>query len=408
MPPITRVQWSASNLPAGLTLNPTTGIISGCPTVAGDYTVPVTVATNWGSATKNISISVESDVEPEAVWTERTINVTNISLGDYQINSNSPRLFYDGTYVGYRLMVPMSYTQAGGTLYQRVAYSNSPSNGDWEITRGSSGYGTSTGTGILDLAYDSAEKLTYVVYKGASASVVHAIQTSSTYTDLTLKAAKGATTSTTYAATCYSSSLKTTLYISTAGKVYLFKDNARLYQSGTKTVMSVNEGCAAWSTSANVFCIAGPSGTATSSDGQTWTVHSSAPRNIVNLEYRSGIGKFVARVGNTFYSSSDGITWTNMFPNATLPSSVSNIKALKYSDSYDLYCLISSASTNAAYFSRDLQHWKKTTVTENAMAMGDVIAYSIYFILIPTSGLNYYMFSINQLNLARCDTWQDI
>lgn len=56
--PVTRVAWSATGLPAGLTLS-ASGLLSGHPTVAGTYTPAVTVTTNWGSATKNIRIIVE-------------------------------------------------------------------------------------------------------------------------------------------------------------------------------------------------------------------------------------------------------------------------------------------------------------------------------------------------------------
>ena len=97
MPPITRVQWSASNLPTGVTLS-SSGLLSGRPTVDGDFIVPITVATNWGSATKNISISVESDiVEEEVYWTTETISADNTVTS---INSDYPNVFYVGTPLG--------------------------------------------------------------------------------------------------------------------------------------------------------------------------------------------------------------------------------------------------------------------------------------------------------------------
>lgn len=55
--PVTRAVWTCNNLPVGLTLS-TDGKLSGRPTVAGTYTCAVQVATNWGTATKNISIRV--------------------------------------------------------------------------------------------------------------------------------------------------------------------------------------------------------------------------------------------------------------------------------------------------------------------------------------------------------------
>ena len=49
--PVTRVSWSAENLPDGLSLSES-GVLSGHPTTAGSYESTVTVTTNWGTASK--------------------------------------------------------------------------------------------------------------------------------------------------------------------------------------------------------------------------------------------------------------------------------------------------------------------------------------------------------------------
>lgn len=57
---ITNVNWSATNLPTNLTINSTTGVISGTANVQpGDYTASITVTTNYGTDTKNITIRVK-------------------------------------------------------------------------------------------------------------------------------------------------------------------------------------------------------------------------------------------------------------------------------------------------------------------------------------------------------------
>ena len=56
---ITSVVWSATNLPAGLTINTSTGVISGTPNVQpGTYTAIITVTTNYGTDTKPVTIIV--------------------------------------------------------------------------------------------------------------------------------------------------------------------------------------------------------------------------------------------------------------------------------------------------------------------------------------------------------------
>ena len=59
---ITSVTWSATGLPAGLSINSATGVISGTPTVQPNenpgYPAMITVATNYGTDTKQITIKV--------------------------------------------------------------------------------------------------------------------------------------------------------------------------------------------------------------------------------------------------------------------------------------------------------------------------------------------------------------
>lgn len=75
---ITSVKWEAIGLPAGLTINETTGVISGTPTVdPGTYTVTVKVTTNYGSDTKTITIVVAiPDAWKPVIEPNQVINAT--------------------------------------------------------------------------------------------------------------------------------------------------------------------------------------------------------------------------------------------------------------------------------------------------------------------------------------------
>ena len=66
MPPrITEVQWGyTGRLPSGISFKEETGTFSGTPTKAGEYTIPVTVWTDYGTDTKDVKIVVKT-AEPE-------------------------------------------------------------------------------------------------------------------------------------------------------------------------------------------------------------------------------------------------------------------------------------------------------------------------------------------------------
>ncbi|MBQ7220793.1 MAG: putative Ig domain-containing protein [Synergistaceae bacterium] len=66
---ITSVVWSCGALPAGVSFNTATGTFSGTPEVEGEYIVPVTVTTNYGTDMKNVTLSVaEPEVEEDGEY----------------------------------------------------------------------------------------------------------------------------------------------------------------------------------------------------------------------------------------------------------------------------------------------------------------------------------------------------
>ena len=71
------ITWSASGLPDGLTLNESTGTISGTPTTADTYTFTVTATNASGSDSKEYTLNIKSATVPV---TGVTLNPTSLSL----------------------------------------------------------------------------------------------------------------------------------------------------------------------------------------------------------------------------------------------------------------------------------------------------------------------------------------
>lgn len=88
---ITSVVWEASNLPAGLTIGESTGIISGTPTTPGSYTVNLTVTTNWGTDTESMTIIVGVPDSWQPVITPgQTLNLTaGEAMTPYQVTGTN-------------------------------------------------------------------------------------------------------------------------------------------------------------------------------------------------------------------------------------------------------------------------------------------------------------------------------
>lgn len=92
---ITSVVWSATNMPSGLSINASTGVITGTPSVQpGTYKPKVKVVTNYGQDEKEITIVIgvpESwlpvkapnqtvNCTADAAMTAYTVTGTNVPL----------------------------------------------------------------------------------------------------------------------------------------------------------------------------------------------------------------------------------------------------------------------------------------------------------------------------------------
>lgn len=208
-----------------------------------------------------------------------------------------------------------------------------------------------------------------------------------------------------YVACCYSAKNKMYIFVSSDGHVARAdasspKNHKVLTKEKTNNCcMSVNSGCAAWSSYANIYCVSGPNGTATSTDGKgSWTTHTNAPKNLVDLVYREDLpGEqpkgFFARsaVDKCFYASADGANWLKV-NNAPIP--LQTVSAVAYAPSLGWYCAIGGKS-KYAFFSKDLTSWVSSRVSNTDIDMGSVIWMPNVqkFVLMPKSGTEYYTFA---------------
>jgi mono/diheme cytochrome c family protein len=118
--------YSASNLPAGLTINPSTGVISGVPTAVGTKTVTVTAADYAASGSTSFSFAVNNDItppskpgtpsitlvsgKPRLTWAASTDDVGVAGYIIYRATKNS---FQDETEVG--RSTATTFTDTGAT-----------------------------------------------------------------------------------------------------------------------------------------------------------------------------------------------------------------------------------------------------------------------------------------------------
>ncbi|HTB52216.1 MAG TPA: putative Ig domain-containing protein, partial [Ferruginibacter sp.] len=89
--------YNASGLPAGVTVNTSTGIISGTPTTAGTYTVTVNAINAGGTGNKTVTVTVSPAIVAPVVSSATTASGTVGSAFSYTITASNTPTSYNAT-----------------------------------------------------------------------------------------------------------------------------------------------------------------------------------------------------------------------------------------------------------------------------------------------------------------------
>lgn len=90
----TPTSFGATGLPAGLTVNTSTGVINGTPTTAGTYNVTISATNGGGTTSKTLTITINSGVSAPVISSSATATGTAGASFSYAITAtNTPTTF---------------------------------------------------------------------------------------------------------------------------------------------------------------------------------------------------------------------------------------------------------------------------------------------------------------------------
>ena len=397
---ITRVRWSASGLPNGISFDEITGTFSGTPEETGQFSVPVTVETNYASDRKNIQIDIVSPY-----W-ERHINPIHSS--DYNDGEFSKADKSEGYMYCYDDILIMPYRFYGSSYYHDIfkvdkydIYSRlTPNDHVWRYDNNSA-----TSVTFYDwLSYDDILYYTHRVNSGSSTAdknkwvwYLTPAKQDNYYNIYN-------TISDYPCAMCYNPKNDTALFVSPSGRCWqlyyanntfeLIVLNPSLSVANGKYYVNIGlskvaNACVKYSSKAGVFCACGNSSSAVSSDGIIWEIHT-LPFTIVNLWYYDNLEKFVALGTNKIlYSSNDGAIWEQMH---STPIPLNTIARVAYSQEMNTFAVVGGTG-KYAYFSKDLETWIPSQIFSEDLTALDIIYFPAAKCWVFTANLYLYYFT---------------